>query len=217
MDPVFGLGHYPHHHTPTSSAGGSSSAGGRHHVRRASAGGVAPPTSSSGAAMTGSPGGGGPNSANSSLRLRHHQSHPHRTASTYLDGCGNRINFDTFAAAAAVVAAAAAASDPNCGVDTISPGETGALTPGSTFDASEVDRCVGSSGIDRTVSSVSDREVASQLILDRVSRELSNYSRATSNDENSRRFVQKDPHLAQSSTAPILDYKFALSFKFTTV
>ena len=31
--------------------------------------------------------------------------------------------------------------DPYGGVDTISPGDPGGLTPGSTFDASEVDRC----------------------------------------------------------------------------
>jgi len=30
--------------------------------------------------------------------------------------------------------------DPGGGVDTVSPGETGAMTPGSTFDASDVER-----------------------------------------------------------------------------
>ena len=44
------------------------------------------------------------------------------------------------AVAAAAAAAAASYADPTLGgVDTISPGD-GGLTPGSTFDASEVDR-----------------------------------------------------------------------------
>ena len=78
-----------------------------------------------------------------------------------LDRCGNRIG-DTVvdgskglrssvvdrghssaavaAAAAAAASAAASYADPTLGgVDTISPGD-GGLTPGSTFDASEVDR-----------------------------------------------------------------------------
>ena len=46
------------------------------------------------------------------------------------------------AAAAAAASAAASYADPTLGgVDTISPGD-GGLTPGSTFDASEVDRRV---------------------------------------------------------------------------
>ena len=78
-----------------------------------------------------------------------------------LDRCGNRIG-DTVggdgskggrssavdrgrevaAAAAAAASAAASYADPTLGgVDTISPGD-GGLTPGSTFDASEVDRRV---------------------------------------------------------------------------
>ena len=84
-----------------------------------------------------------------------------------LDRCGNRIGDsvgdgskggrssavdrgrEVAAAAAAAASAAASYADPTLGgVDTISPGD-GGLTPGSTFDASEVDRRVTPSAFNR--------------------------------------------------------------------
>ena len=104
---------------------------------------------------------------------------------------------------------AAAGNNPNnnnddCGVDTLSPGETGALTPGSTFDASEVDRCVVNNVAQSVVGvrNASNSVSASGGILDRVARELSHYSRAdvdhddvNDDDDHSRRFVFFLSHL----------------------
>ncbi len=86
----------------------------------------------------------------------------------------------------------------DCGVDTLSPGETGALTPGSTFDVSEVDRCVAV--LHSSSSNAANGVEASGGILDRVARELSHYNRVAAaaakarevdddDDDHSRRFV----------------------------
>lgn len=135
-DQAFGIGHY-HHHTPSSSGAAGGTLGRERdreaaHRRRSSAGGTGGPGSP--VASHGS--------ANSSLKFR-------SSRLSGLDGCGNRISPPRTPRAYGQVAGGAGAElfDPNGGVDTISPGD-GGLTPGSTFDASEVDRCVrrGSSG-----------------------------------------------------------------------
>ncbi|XP_059084757.1 uncharacterized protein LOC131881812 isoform X4 [Tigriopus californicus] len=128
-DQAFGIGHY-HHHTPSNSGAAGGTLGRDRdrdreaaHRRRSSAGGTGGPGSP--VASHGS--------ANSSLKFR-------SSRLSGLDGCGNRISPPRTPRAYGQVTGGAGAElfDPNGGVDTISPGD-GGLTPGSTFDASEVD------------------------------------------------------------------------------